>query len=406
MLALPVASSDINTKTRQSYWAVIVLFLVVMAVIYLSGLNQEASVTTFFGFIFGYILQRSRFCFAAGFRDIFMIRNTTVSRAILLLILLTSIGFFTVHSIKGGLLPEYGIIYPLGLHTVVGGLLFGFGLVIAGSCVTGCLMRMGEGYLMQWCTFLGLLIGSAFGAWNLAWWGPRFIESAPVVFIPAVIGWPFSIAIYIITITALYLLAVWYEKGTLKDYNLFKLKPDRSMIISGLRSISSMVFKGTNWSYTLGAAALALTNILLLAFWGKPAGITSGLTHFAGWISSQIGFTPYNWYYFEILVFLESRRIYLEHPLLYLAAAIVIGSFFASLMHCEFRIRRPKSIRFIFSGLLGGVLLGYSSRVAMGCNFGGLWSGASSFSLHAWVFGLFILIGAYFGGKFFLKYLI
>jgi len=42
----------------------------------------------------------------------------------------------------------------------------------------------------------------------------------------------------------------------------------------------------------------------------------------------------------------------------------------------------------------------------MGCNFGGFWGGASSFSLHAWVFGFFILIGAYLGGRFFMRYLL
>lgn len=404
MLALPVASGSIKTKTRQIYWAVLVLVVTVLSVFYLRGFNREASLTIIFGFAFGYILQRSRFCFAAGFRDIFMIRNTSVSRAILVLIFLTSIGFFIIQTIKGGLLPENGIIYPLGLHTIAGGLIFGFGLVIAGNCVTGCLMRMGEGYLMQWCTFIGLLLGSALGAWNLGWWGPALIESAPVIYIPAIIGWPASLASYTVVIGTLYLLAIRYERGTLKDISIISLK--NLKVKPGLNSLINMFFKGANWSYMLGAFALALTNILLFYFWGNPAGITSGLTHLSGWLSCRIGFTPCDWYYFEKLIYLESRRIYLEHPLLYLSGAIVIGSFFASLMHREFRLRRPKSLKFVFSALIGGTLLGYSSRIAMGCNFGGFWSGSSSFSLHAWVFGLFILIGAFFGGKFFMKYLI
>ncbi len=403
-MALPVASAYTADNKRQTYWALAVLFIVVAIVIVLDGSNREASLNAAFGFIFGYILQRSRFCFAAGFRDVFMIRNTAVSRAILLLILLTSLGFFAVNFLRGGLLPDSGVIYPLGLHTIAGGLIFGFGMVIAGNCVSGCLMRMGEGYLMQWVTFIGLLLGSALGAWNLSFWGPFSIESSPVIFIPDYLGWPGTIAFYASLIAALYILALWYERGSLKSLRLEALIP--SSLISGLKASAHSIVSGGNWSYTLGAVALALTGTLLFGLWGKPAGITSGLTHLAGWLSCRIIFFPCDWYYFTELIYLESRRIYLEHPQLYFAFAIITGSLFASLLHCEFRIRWPKSAKFILSALVGGTMLGYSSRVAMGCNFGGFWSGASSFSLHAWVFGLFILIGAYLGGKYFMRFLI
>lgn len=403
-MALPVASAYTADNKRQIYWALAVLFIVVAIVIVLDGSNREASLNAAFGFIFGYILQRSRFCFAAGFRDVFMIRNTAVSRAILLLIMLTSLGFFAVNFLRGGLLPDNGIIYPLGLHTVAGGLIFGFGMVIAGNCVSGCLMRMGEGYLMQWVTFIGLLLGSALGAWNLSFWGPFSIESSPVVFIPDYLGWPGAIALYVSLIAALYVLALWYEQGSLKTIKIKALIP--SSLLSGLKASAHSIVSGGNWSYALGAVALALTGTLLFGFWGKPAGITSGLTHLAGWLSCRINLFPCDWYYFTELIYLESRRIYLEHPQLYFTFAIITGSLFASLLHREFRIRWPKSTKFILSALAGGTMLGYSSRVAMGCNFGGFWSGASSFSLHAWVFGLFILIGAYLGGKYFMRFLI
>jgi uncharacterized protein len=403
-LALPVASAYTADNKRQTYLALVILLIAVTIVISLGGSNREASLNAAFGFIFGYILQRSRFCFAAGFRDIFMIRNTAVSRAILLLIMLTSLGFLAVNVLKGDLLPDNGILYPLGLHTVIGGLLFGFGMVIAGNCVSGCLMRMGEGYLMQWITFTGLLLGSAIGAWNLSFWGPFSIESSPIIFLPDYLGWPGTIALYVSLIAALYALALWYERGSLNSVK-FKLL-NLSSLQSGLKSSAKTISSGGNWSYELGAVALAMTGTLLFGFWGKPAGITSGLTHLAGWFSCRINLSPCDWYYFTELIYLESRRIYLEHPKLYFSLALIMGSLFASLLHREFRIRMPKSSKFVFSALVGGTLLGYSSRVAMGCNFGGFWSGASSFSLHAWVFGLFILIGAYLGGKVFMRFLL
>ncbi len=399
-----ISQTGNNLRSYQTYYGLFMLVLVLVLIFLLWIANREASITTFFGFIFGYILQRSRFCFAAGFRDIFMIRNTALTRAILLLLLLTSLGFFLVHFSGASYLPDYGIIYPLGMHTIVGGVLFGFGLVIAGNCVSGCLMRMGEGYLMQWVTFSGLLIGSALGAWNLGWWGPRFIELSREVFIPDYMGWPASLIIYILLLALLYFFALAFERGTYRVGDHFKLHS--GFFINSMSNLSNMFFHGKNWSYFTGAVALSLANILLFYFWGRPGGITSGLTHLAGWLSCRVGFIPCDWYYFQELIYLEGRRIYLEHPLLYLSAGIVIGSLFASLIHSEFRIRRIKSFRFTMSALSGGILLGYSSRIAMGCNFGGFWGGLSSFSLHGWVFGLFILVGAYLGGKFFMRYLL
>ncbi len=402
-MALSAASNISYGKTRQIYWSLLVFVIYILFLVLIKN-NREASVIASFGFIFGYILQRSRFCFAAGFRDIFMIRNTALTRAILLLLLLTSIGFFFIHLIRGGLLPNNGIIYPVGLHTVAGGVIFGFGLVIAGNCVSGCLMRMGEGYIMQWFTFVGLMIGSALGAWNLGWWGPRFIENSPKIFLPDTLGWFVTLAAYIILIIVLYFFLFWYECSTLKGISLFSFRKEPRF--PPAKSLGQMLFTGRNWSYSFGAVALSITNVMTLYIWGKPAGITGELTHLAGWLSCRVGLLPSDWYYFEKLIFFESRRIYLEHPLLYLSAGIVIGSFFASLLHREFRVRHPKSAKFIISALVGGILLGYSSRVAMGCNFGGFWGGISSFSLHGWVFGIFIFVGAYLGGKFFMRYLI
>jgi len=95
-----------------------------------------------FGFFFGYIFQRSRFCFASAFRDPFMIRNTALSRAVLLTVLFTTYGFILVQLLKGDALSTAGSIYPIGLNTIAGGFIFGFGMVFTGSCVSGCLMRM------------------------------------------------------------------------------------------------------------------------------------------------------------------------------------------------------------------------------------------------------------------------
>lgn len=41
------------------------------------------------------------------------------------------------------------------MNTVVGGIIFGIGMVIAGGCASGMLMRIGEGFEMHLITLVG-----------------------------------------------------------------------------------------------------------------------------------------------------------------------------------------------------------------------------------------------------------
>ncbi len=396
-ITMPVKKTNIT----HTMWALFVLFCCLSGVALLYSYHREAFWPTLFGFGFGYILQRSRFCFAAGFRDIFIIRNTSLTRAILLALLLTTLGFALIHFFSEHSPKEGGLVYPLGLHTAVGGTLFGFGMVIAGNCVSGCLMRMGEGYLMQWFTFAGLLISSGAGAWHLSWWDRVFIRDAPSVFLPDHLGWGFSLALQSGTLILLYIIAAGYEKGWRTG---FFFKPDRWRRSAEVSK--SSLFSDRSWPYAAGAVGLALGNTLLFFLWGRPWSITSGLTNLAGWLGTSAGLSPLKWLYFQETFYLEHCEKFLCHPLLYLVAAMIAGSLTASLQHNEFRIRRPRSGKYILSALAGGALMGYGSRVALGCNIGALLSGISSLSLHGWVFGAAILVGAYLGGKFFIRYLL
>lgn len=348
-----------------------------------------------FGFIFGYTLQRSGFCFAGCFRDIILIRNANLARALLLNVALTTLGFTLVHFLSGGDpdLSVAGRIVPVGLHTLVGGFLFGFGMVIAGSCVSGCLVRMGEGYLLQWITFLGLLGGSALGAWHYGWWNRVSIQASPFVFFPAVAGWPAGLA--------LQFAIIWL---CLRLANLADRRPlgaGKRLSMPDLKA----VFNGPKWSYNTGAVVLAITHTLLFLSWKSTWGITTGLTSLAGFLLAKAGLSPLEWEYFRPLA--ETCRVqFLAHPVLHLGLAMVIGSSFASLSRREFRIRRPKNGKYVFSALLGGLLMGYSSRAVMGCNIGAFVSGTASMSLHGWVFGLALLPGAYLGGKYLVRVLL
>ncbi|MDW7651069.1 MAG: YeeE/YedE family protein [Bacillota bacterium] len=364
--------------------------LCIAAVLY--HYNGYAFFPFLFGFLFGYTMQRSRFCFAACFRDIFLIRNTTLTRALLIALTLTTAGFAFVNLVRVSTgLDISGRMYPLGVHTALGGFLFGLGMVIAGSCVSGCMVRMGEGYLMQYSTFAGLVLGSLLGAWNLNWWLQGSASVAPVVFLPDHLGWPGALGLQFTVLAALYLLAMKYE-GVKDPLAVFRFTDKTKKI----------------WPYGLGAVLLALGNTGLFALHGKPWGITSGITYASGWAVSKLGVGVTSWEYFRTGLFAEqpAAAALLAHPLIYLALAMVLGSLFSSLLHHEFRIRRARAAKYYYSALAGGTLMGYGSRLSFGCNIGALLSGTASLSLHGWLFGFSALAGAAVGGRVLLRYLL
>src|SRR5882762_4635273 len=90
----------------------------------------------------GVVLQRGRVCFAGAFRDLFLMRNGTMMRAILVGLAIASPIFALIQARAVpnpafGALPPGAHALPFGLHLVAGGLLFGIGMVVAGGCVSG-----------------------------------------------------------------------------------------------------------------------------------------------------------------------------------------------------------------------------------------------------------------------------
>jgi hypothetical protein len=69
------------------------------------------------------------------------------------------------------------------------------------------------------------------------------------------------------------------------------------------------------------------------------------------------------------------------------------------LLSQEFKIRTPKEPKRYIQSLSGGVLMGYSASLGIGCTIGAFFSAIPSFSLSGWLFGLSLGIGAFVGTK-------
>jgi hypothetical protein len=167
------------------------------------------------GISFGFILQKARFCFTASMRDPYLTGGTTLTRAVLVALALTTLGFTAIkygYFAKGLPVPGMGYVVPISLATVIGAFMFGIGMVIAGGCASGTLMRVGEGFIMNIISMIFFVVGSLWGAHDFEFWKYNFISKGKAVFLPDVFGWFGAVAVQLVIIGLLYIAAVKYEQ--------------------------------------------------------------------------------------------------------------------------------------------------------------------------------------------------
>ncbi|WDV44802.1 YeeE/YedE thiosulfate transporter family protein [Clostridiaceae bacterium M8S5] len=163
------------------------------------------------------------------------------------------------------------------------------------------------------------------------------------------------------------------------------------------------------WPFWVGGILLGALNVTLLALSGISWQITSGFLLWGVGILQWLGFDPISYEYFNYFhhyydPILQSGNVMLNKYTI-MNIGVIVGSLVATLLASEFKIRRVKNKKQLFFGLIGGILMGYGTRLALGCNIGTLFSGIPSFSLHGWVFALFLFVGAWIGCKILIKYL-
>lgn len=191
------------------------LFIVTITIgIFLSDYAATLSVYWATGIAFGFTLQKSRFCFAASLRDPYLTGSTAMTKAVLIALAITTIGFFSIKYgafINGQHIPGQEYIVPISLGTVIGGIIFGIGMVIAGGCASGVLMRTGEGFQIQIITLIFFILGTFWGAHDMNWWSKNFVFSKGI-FLPDILGWAGALTVQLFVIAFLYVLADKWEE--------------------------------------------------------------------------------------------------------------------------------------------------------------------------------------------------
>jgi uncharacterized membrane protein YedE/YeeE len=187
----------------------VILGLIIAVYIYRrSGYEPQAGFLLF-GVGFGFIFQRSRFCLVRAFREPFLSGESDHARSAALALTLSMIGFSILKATDLKDATEW--VFPsFWLGALLGGSLFGIGMVIAGGCGAGSIWRAGEGHLKLWVAVLFFALGASLMRLFLVR-AELLGQLGAAVFLPGVVGWGTAVWSIVTLMAAWYLMVGWNE---------------------------------------------------------------------------------------------------------------------------------------------------------------------------------------------------
>lgn len=345
------------------------------------------------GGIAGFVMHRADFCIAGMFRDLFLFKSVAKLRSLILYVAV-ALTLFEIARLCG-LLPLYPFpgLGPASGAGILGGMLFGVGMVLAGGCVVGTLYRMGAGSLLSCVAFIGLVIGSALYAEFHPMWKrlltstilfsgkltlPQYLDCSPT---------PLA-AITAALLGGLVAYWAWQGGMTRRLYARGALQLWQAALILACVSLASCVLIGMPLGITtayakMGAVvenALIPGHVATLAFFtAQPLSYTNPLTGYR-----LTGGAGPLWDGIAIIQF----------PLI---VGILLGGALSALRLGEFAPTLAVPWRQYVSAMAGGILMGLASRMAPACNVWHLLGGLPVFAFTSVIFLVGILPGAWLG---------
>ncbi|HET6367552.1 MAG TPA: YeeE/YedE family protein [Pseudomonadales bacterium] len=280
------------------------------------------------GLAFGYVIQRGGFCLTRAISNLALMGDAGILRAYVLAMLIAVVG---VHVLTGLGLVEVPVRPFRWLANIVGGLLFGIGMILAGGCSGSTWYRVGEGAIGAWVILLGFALGATTA--NVGALAPlrgwlqsrefelRLGDTPPTL--PSALGVPPWLVIAVLGAAAL----IWLARGP--------REPEHG-----------------KWAWPLTGAAVGL---LIAAGWwtstlgGRPVGITFAVNTGHALTYPLVGYPNQVTWSMVLLV------------------GTPLGAFLGAWPAGDFRWKLPPgwSLVKIFGG---GLLMGASALVADGCN--------------------------------------
>ena len=301
----------------------------------------------------GAALAAARFGFTTGWRQLIEQRNPQGVTGQVLLLALASLAALPL---LGQFSELHAALGPPSVSLLVGAFVFGLTMQIADGCGSGSLYKAGLGVPLNMGILPLFALGSFLGSVHLDSW-LSLGQTAPVSF-SAEYGTGGALALTLALLAAvLVAVRLWVGAG------------------------QSWFDKRWGW----GAVALAVLATLNLLLAGQPWGVVYGFGLWAAKISVALGaFEPAanafwgqagNAQRLTQTVFMDVTTI--------TNIGILGGALWVSAKSPA--SSKPLTTQQWVIGLVAGFVMGYSSRLAFGCNIGAMLSGISTGSLHGWL---------------------
>jgi uncharacterized protein len=190
-----------------------IVVVIIGAVIALSLTGQVLIGFGLIGLFIGVILQRSRWCIVRSLREPFMTGDAEPAVAIIAGLLVGLLGF-TVIKIMGIGGEMTMVVSNFWMPAIIGGLIFGFGMTIAGGCTVGSTWRAGEGHVKLWLALIGIIIAAPLTAEYIK---PAFMNMLPAsmkqqIFLPDYFTYLGAVVIMLLILLIWFLFAKWNER--------------------------------------------------------------------------------------------------------------------------------------------------------------------------------------------------
>lgn len=301
----------------------------------------------------GAALAGARFGFTTGWRQLIESKDPRGVTGQILLLALAALFAIPLLARFPELTAALG---PPSISLLIGAFVFGLTMQIADGCGSGTLYKAGLGIPLNMGILPLFAIGSFLGSVHLGDW--LSLGQVEPVGLVTTLGAQKALAATLLGLLAALLLVRWW------------VGKDRTWL-------------DKKWLW--GAIALAVLATLNLLVAGQPWGVVYGFGLWAAKIAHAA-----NWFDPTGNLFWgqEGNATILAQTVLLDVTSITNIGILAGALWISAKApsgQKPLSTRQWIIGLGTGFLMGYSSRLAFGCNIGAMLSGVSTGSLHGWI---------------------
>ncbi|MFC3338606.1 YeeE/YedE family protein [Paracandidimonas soli] len=333
----------------------------------------------------GGILAGARFGFTTGWRRLIEQRDTSgVMAQIVLLAVAAVISIPLLAYFPNDLMAALG---PPSVSLLVGAFVFGIAMQVADGCGSGTLYKAGLGIPLNMAILPMFALGSFLGSAHLSHW-LSLGAIQPVGMVDSLGALP-AVLLTFAGLAIAGLLAYGWSKRKTPDAAAAAPSPQARKNAAAPRWF--------NRRLAIAGIGLALLAVLNLVVAGQPWGVVYGFGLWGAKLATAAGLfdpttnafwsQPGNLHALEQTVFLDVTTI--------TNIGIMAGALWIAARKAPGASRMTGQQWLI--GIIAGFLLGYSSRLAFGCNVGAMVSGISTGSLHGWIWVVMAFAGSLIG---------